>query len=115
MGYNAGMLDKRVTILNRKDKTMGRFGIDSDGAAWEAICDVWAAVSYAKGMRAMNAGAVDVYAGALVRMRWNDKVNRRSRIRYDGVTYTILGETFHADRRAGTIQFNIQSLVTADG
>lgn len=51
-------------------------------------------MSYAKGMRAMSAGALDVYAGGMVRMRWNDKVTRRSRIRYGGATYAILGEAF---------------------
>lgn len=111
MGYSTGMLDKRVTILNRRPTKSGRFGVDSDGGEWEATCDVWASVSYVKGVRAMSAGALDVYAGGMVRMRWNDKVNRRSRIRYSGATYAILGETFHADRRAGTIQFNIQELV----
>lgn len=111
MGYNSGMLDKRVTVLNRKAATAGRFGIDSGGAEWEETCEVWASVSYTKGMRAMNAGALDVYASAMVRMRWNNMVTRRSRIRYNGATYAILGETFHADRRTATIQFNIQEIV----
>lgn len=108
------MLDKRVTILNRKAATTGRFGVDSSGTEWEATCDTWASVSYAKGVRAMSAGAMDAYAGALVRMRWSDKVTRRSRIRYDGATYAILGETFHADRRANTIQFNMQEVTKSD-
>lgn len=115
MGYNSGMLDKRVAILNRKAATAGRYGVDSAGAEWEEACEVWASVSYAKGMRALNAGSLDVYASALVRMRWNDKVTRRSRIRYDGATYAILGETFHADRRAGTIQFNMQEVTKGEG
>lgn len=110
MGYTTGLLNKRITIVNRTSKATGRFGIDSDGAEWEDTCEVWAAVDFARGMRAMIAGAVDVYACGLVRMRWNDKVARRSRIRYEGVTYAILGETFHADRKANTIQFNIQEI-----
>ena len=53
----------------------------------------------------MNVGALDVYGVIMVRMRWNTIVNDRSRIMYDGKTYQILGDTFHAQRQDNTIQF----------
>ena len=72
---------------------------------------MWASVDWAKGKGAMNAGALDVYGVVIVRMRWNSIVNERSRIVYDGKTYQIIGETFHAQRQANTIQFHAQQVI----
>ena len=47
----------------------------------------------------------------MVRMRYNTVVNERSRILYEGKTYQIIGETFHADRQENTIQFHAQQIV----
>jgi hypothetical protein len=44
-------------------------------------------------------------------MRYNTIVNERSRILYEGKTYQIIGETFHADRQENTIQFHAQQLI----
>jgi len=46
-----------------------------------------------------------------VRMRYNTIVNERSRILYDGKTYQIIPEFFHADRQENTIQFHAQQLI----
>lgn len=106
------MRDKRVDILNRtQSDKIGKFGKDSAGVEYAKAATVWASVSWVKGMRAMNEGAVDAYGVVLVRMNWNDKVSQRSRIVYDGETYQILPETFHADKQANTIQFNAQLLI----
>jgi SPP1 family predicted phage head-tail adaptor len=72
---------------------------------------VWASVDWAKGKGAMNAGALDVYGVVMIRMRWNTIVSERSRILYDGKTYQIIGETFHANRQENTIQFLCQQIV----
>lgn len=105
------MRDKRITIQNRTTPKVGKFGKDSGGVKWEDTCTVWASVTWSKGLRAMNEGAIDVYGIVLVRMNWTDKVNVRSRILYDGDTYNILPETFHADKRQNTIQFNAQAVI----
>ena len=101
----------RVTILNRTTAQDGRFGLDSAGIEFEPAKTVWAEVTWAKGKQAMNAGALDVYGVVMVRMRYNTVVNERSRILYEGKTYQIIGETFHADRQANTIQFHAQQIV----
>lgn len=111
MSYSAGMLDSCVTILNRREAKDSMYGVDGAGIEWEEAGSVFASVAWARGMRAMNAGAMDAYAGVLVRMRWNCMVNMRSRIVHEGVTYQILPETFHEDRRANTVQFNAQAIV----
>jgi hypothetical protein len=38
-------------------------------------------------------------------------ITPRSRILYDGVTYQILGATYHADKIENIIQFNAQAIV----
>ena len=111
MAYTSGLLKYRVTILNRTEAQQGRFGLDSAGVEFEPAGTVWASVDWAKGKGAMNAGALDVYGVVMIRMRWNTIVNERSRILYNGKTYQIIGETFHADRQANTIQFTAQAII----
>lgn len=111
MAYSSGLLKNRVTILNRKEAVQGKFGLDSAGIGWESAGTVWASVDWAKGKGAMNAGALDVYGVVMIRMRWNSAVNERSRILYEGKTYQIIGETFHADRQENTIQFHAQQVI----
>ena len=111
MAYSTGILRNRVTILNRTEATQGRFGLDSSGVEFETAGTVWAEVTWAKGKQAMNVGALDVYGVIMVRMRYNTIVNDRSRVQYDGKTYQILGDTFHAHRQDNTIQFHAQLVV----
>ena len=111
MSYSSGLLRYRVTILNRKEAVQGKFGLDSAGIEFEPAGTVWASVDWAKGKQALNAGALDVYGTVMVRIRWNSKITERSRIRHNGKTYQIIGETFHADYQANTIQFLAQLVV----
>lgn len=111
MAYSTGLLKDRVTILNRTEATQGRFGLDSSGVEFETAGTVWAEVTWVRGKQAMNAGALDVYGVIMVRMRWNSIVNDRSRVMYEGKTYQILGDTFHAQRQDNTIQFHAQLIV----
>ena len=113
MAYTSELLKHRVQILNRTEAQQGRFGLDSAGVDFEAAGTVWASVDFAKGKGAMNAGSLDVYGVVMIRMRYNTIVNERSRILYDGKTYQIIGETFHADRQENTIQFHAQLIVNA--
>ena len=111
MAYSTGILRNRVTILNRTEATQGRFGLDSSGVEFETAGTVWAEVTWVRGKQAMNVGALDVYGVIMVRMRYNTIVNDRSRVQYDGKTYQILGDTFHAHRQDNTIQFHAQLVV----
>ena len=111
MAYSTGILRNRVTILNRKEAQQGKFGLDSSGVEFETAGTVWAEVTWVRGKQAMNVGALDVYGVIMVRMRYNTIVNDRSRIMYDGKTYQILGDTFHAQRQDNTIQFHAQLIV----
>jgi SPP1 family predicted phage head-tail adaptor len=111
MAYSTGILRNRVTILNRTEAQQGKFGLDSSGVDFETAGTVWAEVTWVRGKQAMNVGALDVYGVIMVRMRYNTIVNDRSRIMYEGKTYQILGDTFHAQRQDNTIQFHAQLIV----
>lgn len=109
MSFPSGFLKDRITILNRCKSIMGcEFGVDSSLVEWKNDGSVSANVTFAKGLRALNAGAMDAYCIKLVRMRWNNVVTLRSRIEFDGGIYQILPETFNADRTANEIQFSMQ-------
>ena len=111
MGYTATIRRDRIKIQNRSKAVEGKFAMDTSGIQWEDTCCVWAAVTWVKGMRSMNAGALDVYGVVMVRMLYTPLVTNRSRIVHEGVTYQILPETFHADRHANEIQFQAQAIV----
>ena len=108
MSYPAGMREYRIKVLNRKEAAMGAYGKDSSGVQWEETCCLWASVDWQKGKSAMSAGALDSYVVVMVRMNYTDQISMRSRMVWEGQTYQIIPETFHADKRKNTIQFHAQ-------
>ena len=84
MSYSTGMLKHRILVQNRKKAEQGKFGLDSAGIEWEDTVCLWAAVDFVKGVRAMREGALDVYGVVMVRTRWTNQINDRSRIVYEG-------------------------------
>ena len=111
MSYSPDLLKYRVIVLNRKQATTSKWGKDGEGVEWEASQPIRADVTWAKGARAMNQGALDAYGVVEVRMYWNNVVNMRSRIIFEGQTYNILPETFHPDHMSNTIQFHAQAIL----
>ena len=110
MSYSSGFLHEIIVPLNRGKAKVGKHGLDSGGIEWEEGPCLHANVSYQRGKSAMNAGSLDVYAVKIVRMRWTDCFNERSRIRYDGRVYQIVGDTFNGNRRENTLQFLMQQV-----
>ena len=100
------MLKDRVVILNKQ--TAAAFGATTD---YEPVAEVWAEVTWSKGVKALREGALDAYDTVLIRMRYNDVVTRDSRLQYGGVTYQI--QSLHADRQANTIQITATEIVQA--
>ena len=111
MGYSAGFLKDIIQPLNRKEAQAGKYGLDSGGIEWEPVGCLHANVDYQRGKSAMNAGSLDVYAVKIVRMRWTNVFNERSRIKYLDKIYQIIPETFNANRREDTLQFLMQLIV----
>ncbi len=111
MAYSSGILRFVIQVLNRKAAQGGKFGLDVDGIEWVEGDYLHANVTWAKGVRSMNAGALDAYAIKEVRTRWTDKITMRSRVKFDGQIYQIIPETFHADKMENTLQFHMQLIV----
>ena len=105
MTYSSGMLHYIVKILNKKAET-AKFG---DTTTYEEVGCVHANVTWKKGQKALNEGALDAQDTVLIRMRWNNIVNRFSRLECDGVTYQI--QSLHADRMEDTIQITATEIV----
>ena len=104
MAYTSGLLKYRVTILNKQ--VAAGFG---EATSYQPAACVHADVTWKKGQKALNEGALDAYDTVLIRMRWNNIVTRDSRLQCDGVTYQI--QSLHADRQANTIQITATEIV----
>lgn len=98
------MLKDRVVILNKQ--TAAEFGATTD---YKPVAEVWADVTWSKGVKALREGALDAYDTIMVRMRYNTVVSRDSRLQHDGVTYQI--QSFHPDRQDNTIQITATEVV----
>lgn len=111
MGYSSGILHMRIQVLNRAAAKQSAVGIDGNGIEWIEGDILHANITWSKGVKAMNAGALDAYAVRQVRMRWTDKITMRSRIKWEGQVYQILPESFAPDKHADTLQFLMQAIV----
>ena len=108
MGYSTGILNHRVVILNKKDPDKLKFG---EKAKFEQTVCLWANVTWKKGQKALNEGALDSIDTILIRMRYTSQVTRDSLIEYEGVTYQI--QSLHSDRREDTTQITATEMVGA--
>lgn len=89
MPYSSGMIDERVAVLNPTDEQRGEFGKSSAGRKYQYAGTVWASVTFSKGVLSMREGALDAYDTVLIRMRWNDFIQRRSMLVWDARTWEI--------------------------
>lgn len=104
MSYQSGFIHSRVVIRNKVAST--RFG---ETTAYYYSGTVWANVSFSKGMKALHEGALDAYDTVIIRMRYNEIVNRDSLLVHDGRTYQI--QSFHRNHRENIIQITAQEMV----
>ena len=107
MSYSSGMLNYIVAILNKKATTDKKFG---EKTAYEQVACVHADVTWKKGQKALNEGALDAQDTVMIRMRWNNIISRESRLECEGVVYQV--QSLHADRRQDTIQITATEIVT---
>ena len=111
MGYSSGILFFMIQVLNRAAAKGSAVGLDGNGIEWVEGDWLHANITWSKGTKAMNAGALDSYAVRQVRMRWTDKITMRSRIKWEDQIYQILPESFAPDKHADTLQFLMQLVV----
>ena len=94
MGYSSSILQWRVIILKKKDPGEKAFGAKTE---YEQVACVHANLTWKKGQKALNEGALDAQDTVMFRMRWNNILTRDCLLECDGVTYQI--QSLHADRR----------------
>ena len=107
MGYSTSMLRWMVAILKKKDPGERSFGAKTE---YEQVACVHANMTWKKGQKSLNEGALDSIDTVMFRMRWNNIVTRDCRLQCEGVTYQI--QSLHADRRADTIQITATEIIT---
>lgn len=108
MAYTTGMLNKRVTILARQRASGGDRGRGSGEPTFTEAGTVWGAVTWTRGSRPLQEGALEAYDVVMIRMRWNDMVNRDCRLACEGKTYQIL--QLSEDRQDNQIQIIAQEI-----
>ena len=91
-GFEAGMRNHRVTVLNKvltSERTFGeKTGYRRDGSLWSSY-------EFSKGTRALREGALDAYDSVIFRMNFSGnvakKITRESLIEMHGKIYQIQG------------------------
>lgn len=107
MGYQSGMLDKRIGIWTvDRDNMDGKSGRGSGGVKYKCAGCVWGSLKFTRGLKPLREGALESYDVVMVRMRWNDIVDKDSRLTCEGKTYQIL--QFQSDRRDNIVQITAQ-------
>ena len=51
---------------------------------------MWANVTFSKGVKSLREGSLDAYDTVMIRMRWNNIVQRDSLLVCEGKTYQVL-------------------------
>lgn len=104
MSYSSGILRHRVVILNKQ--AAAEFGATTN---YEPAAEVWADVTWQKGMKRLAEASLDAIDTVMIRMRYNTIVSRDSRLEHDGVTYQI--QSLHRDYQDNTIQITATEVV----
>ena len=104
MSYSSGILRHRVVILNKQ--AAAGFGATT---SYEPAAEVWADVTWQKGMKRLAEASLDAIDTVMIRMRYNTIVSRDSRLQHDGVTYQI--QSMHRDYQDNTIQITATEVV----
>lgn len=106
MGYSTNMLRWHVAILKKKDPGERAFGAKTE---YVQVACVHANMTWKKGQKSLNEGALDSIDTVMFRMRWNNIITRDCLLECEGVTYQI--QSLHADRRADTLQITATEIV----
>ena len=122
-GFNSGMRNHRVTILNKVAPTEKAFG---EKTGYQRDGSLWSSYEFTKGTKALREGALDAYDSVVFRMNFsaNITITRESLIEMHNKIYQIqsLNEDCHDNKiiiRATemTTQVNImdyRKIVTAE-
>jgi SPP1 family predicted phage head-tail adaptor len=103
---DAGLLDRRVRILERSDITEGTYG--TKVADWPELTTVWAKIEEVLPARSdrLEDQLVITVLRAQVRIRWRDDVSQENRVEIDGQQMRIIAGPAMSGRRNGSISWS---------
>ena len=107
MAYSSGILNKRITIVRRKDDAAESFG-KAGKPKYEILGTFWASETFNKGVKSLREGAFDAYDTVMFRMRYYKGVDRWCLIQYNGKWYQIT--SFNEDYQENQIQMTAVEL-----
>ena len=108
-GFNAGMRNHRVTILNKVQSSERQFG---EKTGYRRDGSLWSSYEFSKGTRALREGALDAYDSVIFRMNFsaNVTITRESLIECDGKVYQV--QSLNSDKRENKIIIRATEMTT---
>lgn len=109
--YEAGWMDDRVTVMNRRLASSGAFG--RTGGEYQDGATYWANVTQTKGMQSLREGTMDAYYQIMVRMRWHADIDADTRLRWNGKVWQQTTPPM-INKKADEIQIVAQEVMTTE-
>lgn len=106
MGYSSGFMHDRVTVYSKSTNTVGQFGRNSGGVRYALLGTFWASIKFDKGIKSLREGAMDAYDTVMVRLRYNEDINRDCVLLHKGKYYNI--QSLNAEYSSNEIQITAQ-------
>lgn len=108
-GFNAGMRNHRVTILNKVQPSERQFG---EKTGYRRDGSLWSSYEFSKGTMALREGALDAYDSVIFRMNFsaNVTITRESLIECNGKVYQV--QSLNSDKRENKIIIRATEMTT---
>lgn len=108
-GFNSGMRNHRVTILNKVAPTEKAFG---EKTGYRREGSLWSSYEFTKGTKALREGALDAYDSVVFRLNFsaNVTITRESLIEMHGKIYQI--QSLNSDKHENKIIIRATEMTT---
>lgn len=108
-GFDSGLRNYRVTVLNKVQPQERQFG---DNTSYQRDGSLWATYKFNKGTKALREGALDAYDTVMFQMNFsaNVTITRESLIECEGKFYQI--QSLNSDRRENKIVITATEMTT---
>ena len=111
IGFNSGLRNHRVTILNKVTPSEKVFG---EKTAYKRDGSLWSSYEFSKGTKALREGALDAYDSVMFRLNFSGdvakKITRESLIEMHGKIYQI--QSLNADHQENKIIIRATEMTT---
>ena len=108
-GFNSGMRNHRVTILNKVSPSEKAFG---EKTGYKRDGSLWSSYEFSKGTKALREGALDAYDSVIFRMNFsaNVSITRESLIELRDKVYQI--QSLNEDHQENKIIIRATEMTT---